>query len=91
MGLSVPRDRNVNQTVHENFTSPRTRCSKESDPQTMEGPLSPTERSWFCRINDIYYAEQLRFMGEEGEGGFKLKWQDWVNFKLSSRYIDRMI
>ena len=66
-------------------------AAKSLIPKQWKDPKSPTVRNGLCKINNIYYIEQLMFMGEEEEGGFKLKWQDWVKYKLSQRFADRMV
>ena len=48
-------------------------------------------KNYLAKMNDIYYIEQFKFMGEEGEETFKRKWQGWVNYKLSQSYLAQMI
>ena len=66
-------------------------AAKSLIPRQWKDPKSPTVRNWLCKINYIYYAERLRFMGKEGEGEFKLKWQDWLKYKQTHRFAEWMV
>lgn len=84
-GIQMPTKRYMRSLVPHLLNA-----SKSLIPKQWQELESPTMRSWFNKVNDIYNLEYLRFSGEEGWEGFEEKWRDWVNFKQTLSFAENM-
>ena len=66
-------------------------AAKSAIPRQWKDTESPSLRSWLCKINKTYNMECLRFSGETGEEGFVSRWKDWLIYRQSLIYAEKML